>query len=157
MAGRILVGDIGGTNARFAVARFSDRPILDFVLSLKSAEFESLEAAIDGYLRLAGIERPRCAVMAVAGPVTDGTAKLTNLSWQVSEAGLKRLGFADTALINDFRALAAAAEGFDADDVTPIGGHDGYDPTKNVAILGAGTGLGTVSYTHLTLPTIYSV
>ena len=77
-----------------------------------------------------------------AGPVANGEATMTNLSWHISEAKLKRMGFSEAKLINDFRALAAAAEVLDEQDVAPIGPAKRYAPAHTVALIGAGTGLG---------------
>src|SRR5512139_1116479 len=91
----LLVGDIGGTNARFAIAEISNpaRVRLHLELSLKSAEYDSLEGAISDYLARMRTVRPTRAVIAVAGPVIEGAVKLTNLSWWVSEAALLEMRF----------------------------------------------------------------
>ncbi|MCR5880005.1 glucokinase [Phenylobacterium sp. J367] len=68
-----LVGDIGGTNARFAVADPAGaRAELRQPLSLVCAEFASPEEAIDRYFETTGLLRPSSAVIAIAGPVRGG-------------------------------------------------------------------------------------
>src|SRR5512142_141804 len=89
----VLVGDIGGTNARFAIAEISTHMRLHSALSLRSARYDSLEDAISDYFVRMRLVRPARAVMAVAGPVVDGAVHLTNLSWRVSQAALLEMGF----------------------------------------------------------------
>lgn len=146
----VLVGDIGGTSARFAIAEISHSTNvqLRLGLSLKSADYDSLQAAIIDYLARVKAIRPPQAVIAVAGPVIDGTVKLTNLSWCVSESALREMGFEQARVINDFRALAVAAEGLKECDLAPIGRGAAYNAKQNVALIGPGTGLGVAALVH---------
>jgi glucokinase len=141
-----VVGDIGGTNARFALADLSDaaRPTISDSVHLPSADFDSLKSALAEYLKRVTPETtPRAAVIDVAGPVADGEAKLTNLPWHVSEAALMEFGFAKAHLVNDFRALAAAADLLGDDELDPIGPTLPRAADATIAIVGAGTGFGT--------------
>ena len=62
-------------------------------------------------MEVAGLAQvPRAATIAVAGPVTDGQARLTNRDWVISEDALRRFGCGAALLINDFIALAFAVE-----------------------------------------------
>src|SRR5690606_1666106 len=103
---RGLVGDIGGTHARFALAETRDgKTALIEPRIYEDRDHPSLLAAVKAYLGEASGERPREAVLAVAGPVTDGAVAFTNARWTLSEAALKaEAGFADARLINDFTA-----------------------------------------------------
>src|SRR6185503_7516789 len=76
---RALVADIGGTNARFALA---DLETLDLseIGQFPCAEHASIEAAAEIYL--AGLkERPCRGAVAVAAPLAGGKIKLTNSAW----------------------------------------------------------------------------
>ena len=140
-----LVGDIGGTNARFALAEAtSGRPRLSSFRSLQCADYPSLEAAIAAYFAGQPSEpRPAVAVIAVAGPVVDGALNFTNLGWRVSETELVRaLGFRSATLINDYAALALAAPALDDEDVHHIGPKFAGRPDSTIAMIGAGTGFG---------------
>jgi len=139
-----LVGDIGGTNARFALADCSNptHPNIHALEHLPSADYESLEAAISAYLKKTGTEPPPVAVLAVAGPVSNGEVTLTNLSWKTSERALAKLGFGRAHLVNDFRALAAAADSLHDDDLELIGPDLARAKDATIAIAGAGTGFG---------------
>jgi len=142
-----LVADIGGTNARLAIARISDAGVcLAHPISLRCHDFLRAEDAIDRYLQLAGIaEPPPAAVLAVAGPVEDGMAVSTNGAWRLSEASLKLHGFCSVRLINDYTALALAAPQLRAEDLAQIGPHLIRRSDESVAVLGAGTGFGVSS------------
>lgn len=140
-----LVGDIGGTNARFALAEpTSGRPRLTGFKNLRCEDYPSMEEAIAAYFAGQPSElRPSTAVIAVAGPVTDGAISFTNLGWRVSEAELRRsLGFQSATLINDYAALALAAPVLGPEDAHQIGPVVDGRPDANVAMIGAGTGFG---------------
>lgn len=140
----ILVGDVGGTHARFAIAqaahagtgwRLHDR--LDFEGGL-----DSLTQALGEYFARAGVrEIPAVAVIAVAGPVHDGRVTFTNRHLEVSEQELKGT-FSAALLINDFAALAFAAEALDVADVCTIGPEIAGLDDAPISVLGAGTGFG---------------
>src|SRR5205807_2752994 len=85
---------------------------------------------------------PAAASIAVAGPVTNGSASLTNRGWHASEAGLKRLGFRHALLINDFAALAFGAESLGQEHLRTIGPDLAGIVDEPISIVGAGTGFG---------------
>lgn len=140
--GPLLVGDVGGTNARFALARMVDgRPVLDRPDSFPAETYptflEGVKAFIDGCA-----VKPTGGVIAVAGPVTDGAIDLTNSPWRVSEAELQTLGLNPVKLINDFEALAWGAPIVPEDQLAALGGPSEGDPHATIAVLGPGTGFG---------------
>lgn len=138
----LLVGDVGGTNARFAVARMVDgRPVLEHHESFPAERhptfLEGVRAFIDGCE-----VKPSGGVIAVAGPVTDGAIDLTNSPWRVSEAELGTLGLQPVRLINDFEALAWGAPVVPEDQLESLGGPAQGDEDAAIAVLGPGTGFG---------------
>ena len=138
----LLVGDVGGTNARFAVARMVDgRPVLEHHESFPAERhptfLEGVRAFIDGCE-----VKPSGGVIAVAGPVTDGAIDLTNSPWRVSEAELGTLGLQPVKLINDFEALAWGAPVVPDDQLESLGGPAQGDEDAAIAVLGPGTGFG---------------
>ena len=138
----LLVGDVGGTNARFAVARWSDGgPVLEHHESFPAERhptfLEGVQAFVDGCA-----VKPSGGVIAVAGPVTDGTIDLTNSPWRVSEAELRTLGLDPIRLINDFEAQAWGAPIVPAESLERLGGPEAGDPHAAIAVLGPGTGFG---------------
>lgn len=141
-----LVGDIGGTNARFAIADLStpSSPRITALAHLPSADYTSLDAALADYLS-GQRTTPPVAVLAVAGPVENGEALLTNLGWHARSAAVTALGFGAVSLINDFRALAAAADALQEKDLERIGPPHLRQPNATIALVGAGTGFGAAA------------
>lgn len=138
----LLVGDIGGTNARFALARRIDgQPVVEHVQSFPASEHPTFLKGVQAYIDGCAI-KPAGGVLAVAGPVTDGAIDLTNSPWRVSEAELAALGLNPIRLINDFEALAWGAPVAPAGELASLGGPDEGDPQATVAVVGPGTGFG---------------
>ncbi len=138
----LLVGDVGGTNARFAIARWVDgRPVLEHHESFPASEHPTFLGGVKAFID--GCEvKPSGGVIAVAGPVTDGEIDLTNSPWRVSERELGTLGLDPIRLINDFEALAWGAPAVPRAELASLGGPDEGDPHAAIAVLGPGTGFG---------------
>jgi glucokinase len=138
-----VVGDVGGTHARFGLADLARQELeIEQPLTLLCADYESGHAALSAYLDRVGVSAlPGAVAIAVAGPVVDGAMSFTNMSWSLSEAGLKAFGFRRAALINDYGALALAAPHLSAADWRALG-PELPASQGSVAVLGAGTGFG---------------
>ncbi|WP_339931139.1 glucokinase [uncultured Brevundimonas sp.] len=138
----LLVGDVGGTNARFATVHLVDGcPVLDRVESFPATRFPTLLAAVAAFIEGCTI-KPSGGVIAVAGPVTNGEIDLTNSPWRVSERELADLGLNPIRLINDFVAQAWGAPIMPPDQLASLGGPEAGDPNATLAVLGPGTGFG---------------
>ena len=137
-----LVGDVGGTNARFAVIDLEGR--VRNLHIYPAASYASLGDIIADYLeRTVGRKRPPRAVIAVAGPVLDGEIEFTNLDWQVSEGELlARFEFEAVKLINDFAAQALACPLLGGESLRPLGPKLRGGADCPMVVLGAGTGFG---------------
>ena len=140
---RILVGDIGGTHARFAIARKGGTQwIIDHRSDIET-EASHFEDVLHGYLdKLDASERPTAAAIAVAGPVADGKVSFTNRNWQLSEEEFTKQGFQRALLINDFAALAFAAAQAQPHELFTLGPDIPGMADEPISILGAGTGFG---------------
>ncbi|WP_286951154.1 MULTISPECIES: glucokinase [Brevundimonas] len=137
-----LVGDVGGTNARFALARnVEGRPVLEHVESFPAEIHPTFLDGVKAYLDGCPL-KPTGGVIAVAGPVTDGAIDLTNSPWRVSEDELQTLGLKPIRLINDFEALAWGAPVVPEDELASLGGPAQGDPHAAIALVGPGTGFG---------------
>jgi glucokinase len=139
----ILVGDVGGTNARLAIARLkgSNQVELMDVARLPVLSFPTLNDAIEAW-RSEGRTLPSSAVFALAGPTGADEVHLTNSDWVVSASSTKaRFGFESVTLVNDFAAQARAvpANAPDAFEVLIAGV---ARPGAPIVVLGPGTGLG---------------
>ncbi len=136
-----LIGDIGATNARFALVQPGGGTTTARVYAL--TDYGSLSEAIDAYLTAESPSvRPAQAVLAVASPVTGDEVTLTNHPWTFSvEAVRQQFGLKRLRVINDFAANAAAVPHFQETDRVQIGGGE---PMRGapVGVIGPGTGLG---------------
>lgn len=145
-AHRCLVGDIGGTNARFALADPNGGYVCEHTLGC--ADFASAQMAIQHYLDTVGAPAPEIICLAAAGPIVEQRVRFTNNHWLIDSAELgAAFATGRVRLINDFEALAWS--------IPALGEHDGVGigsspppalPLKGgdytVAITGPGTGLG---------------
>jgi len=144
-----LLADIGGTNARFALAqpdRAAPQLLPDSVQIFAVADFPSLADAARHYLDRTGAT-PSHGVFAVAGRVDGDEARITNHPWVISAERTRiALGLQRIDLVNDFAAQAMAVSLLQPADVVPIGGvaWRGWNEPgdRTYAIIGAGTGLG---------------
>lgn len=146
--GLTLVADIGGTNARFALAAAHPdeppRPVEPARFAV--ADLATFEDAVARYLDAIGA-KPLRAVFAVAAPVHGETAAITNSSWRIDAAALrKRFGFTSVRLVNDFAAMSAAVGQLAAGDLRSLGPLAAPDPADGrdrvLGVIGPGTGLG---------------
>lgn len=138
----LLVGDVGGTNARFALARrVESRIVLDHHESFPAHEHPTFLGGVKAFLDGCDV-KPSGGVLAVAGPVTDGAIDLTNSPWRVSEGELQTLGLNPVRLINDFEALAWGAPIVPEDQLASLGGPAEGQHDAAIAVLGPGTGFG---------------
>ncbi|MBU1375363.1 MAG: glucokinase [Alphaproteobacteria bacterium] len=138
-----LVGDVGGTNARFALVDAQGH--IRNPRSFPCKDYASLDAIVAEYIETTvGKKRPPKAVIAVAGPVMDGEIEFTNLDWRVSEGDLlAHFEFEAVELINDFAAQALACPLLEGADLRPLGKALPKGPHDcPIVALGAGTGFG---------------
>ena len=142
----IVVGDIGGTHARYALAEISGRHVvrLSEPVTLLVRDYVSLAASWAAFGRMLGRDLPRAAALAVASPVTGQVLKLTNNPWVICPGTLKQELGADTVtLVNDFGAVGHALSALRPEDFSRLAGPDQELPATGViTVIGPGTGLG---------------
>jgi glucokinase len=141
---RVVLADVGGTNARFAVL---DGGVLGPIEHMKVAEYEQFADALGTFMarqtELAAIRR---ALIGVAGVVDGRRCALTNNSWTVDGDELcERFGLAEVHIVNDFEALAWSLPHLAPNDLRMIGGRE-PKPQASMVVLGPGTGLGVAAY-----------
>jgi glucokinase len=143
MSRRVLAGDIGGTNARFALVDVSGEAEAWIVheARYRSEEAPGLAPLVLRYLDEAP-SRPDVACFGIACPVVDDECVGTNLPWTVSARTLAReIGIPDTTIINDLRAAGEGLHSLSDDEVVVL--QQGTpEPHGPIALIGAGTGLG---------------
>ena len=148
MTQTVLVGDIGGTNVRFACAHLNltGAPEIESVSILPGDSFSSFEAALERYLDSLNGHRPDHALFAFAGPVREGRVTLTNRNWSVDSTKVANdLEFDRVRFVNDYAAMARAIPVLPESSFKLI--HAG-DPTKDrapILVSGPGTGLGVAT------------
>ncbi len=143
---QLLVADIGGTHARFAIAtpRAHGPPTLTNITTIPTADHPSLADAYAAFAKGVPTPLPRHAVLAVACPAEGEVLQFTNNPWRIRPAALAAaLGLESVRLINDFEAVAHAVAHAGPGDLAPICGPRGGLPARGVtSIIGPGTGLG---------------
>ena len=139
-----LLGDIGGTNARFALVHGDQQPITH-ELTLPTGQYPDLAAAAQAYLRQVGQPDVAHACIAIANPIDGDVLKMTNNHWQFSiEATRQELGLDSLLMLNDWEAMAMAAPALNGCDLEQIGsGKPVHGAPKG--LIGPGTGLGVSS------------
>jgi glucokinase len=136
-----LLGDVGGTNARFAL-QAGPGAAPEALTKLRCADFESLEAALRHYLAQPGMPVPRQAVIGIANPIDGDLVRMTNHAWQFSIEALRQaLGLQRLLFLNDFAALALALPALRPDELRAVGGGTAVAGAP-LALIGPGTGLG---------------
>ena len=136
-----LVGDIGGTNARFALVRPGQFQ-LEQVQVLPTRDYANLDDAVRDYLQQAGVAAVEEACMAFAGPVHGEHIKLTNNPWAFDKREMQaRLGLRTFKLLNDFTAMALGVPYVMPEQLVQVGGGAG-EPARARLVIGPGTGLG---------------
>ncbi len=138
-----LFCDIGGTNARFAMAHApGQRPVaLSFSKTAEDDTFLDVARAVIHSAPVA----PRSLLVCAAGPMAGRSIQLTNADWLIDGPQTARqLGLAQGLLFNDFEAMAYALPSLNPEDVRHIGPLPWTREGLQV-VLGPGTGLGVAA------------
>lgn len=138
-----LVGDIGGTNARFALTDTAPGGArLQRQKTLPTAEFASLQQAAGHYLLSVEVA-PKRACLAVACPAGGEEIRLTNRAWAFNREELRQtLGLDELLVVNDFGAVARAVPALSESEREVLYGPLITPPRGPISVLGPGTGLG---------------
>ena len=146
----LVAVDIGGTNARFAIASIAaDGAIsLGEPITLGTSDFVSLQSAWAAFVEQAGGTVPAAAAIAIAGPVTGQTVRMTNNSWVLQTGALdQQLGLEKVTVLNDFAAVAHAVAMAPDNQFIHLAGPEQALPAKGtISVMGPGTGLGIAHF-----------
>lgn len=136
-----LLGDVGGTHARFGWTGGLGAAV-SHVAAYRCSEHADLGAVIDHYLAEQQCGSPAAAAIAIATPVAGDDVSMTNLDWRFSIEDLRRrFSLQRLLVLNDYSALALAIPMLLPSELSQVGaGHP--VPGAPVALLGPGTGLG---------------
>jgi glucokinase len=140
----ILAGDIGGTKARLQLCNARGQTRVIVTRSYSSQAYDGLVPIVTEFLTetARNTAPPIAACFAVAGPVRDQRAKITNLPWMVDATHLAtQLGIQRVFLINDIQGIGYGICGLDAKEleVLQVGAPES---SGTRVIMAAGTGLG---------------
>ncbi|MFD1795133.1 glucokinase [Paracoccus aurantiacus] len=137
----MLLADVGGTNARLALAR---NGVIDeeSITRYRGDDYDSFDKVVQTFLAEQDNPRLSAVCVAVAGPVSGGKAELTNRDWDFSEERLARLTDADhVRLINDLMALGYASTRLGPDGVSVLRNAPAHRALNGQSlVVGAGTG-----------------
>lgn len=143
---QLVVVDIGGTHARFALAEIApDGAIrLDEPETLRTEDHASFQTAWEAFAASQGRPLPPAAAIAIAGPVGDEIIKFTNNPWIIRPALIpEKLGVTRFTLVNDFGAVGHAVARAAPEHFLDLAGPDTPLPTEGtLSVVGPGTGLG---------------
>lgn len=139
----ILAGDVGGTKTRLALYSIEGGKLTRQQMErYESSAFKSLEEIISKFLEGKNAS-PTAACFGIPGPVVNGTVKVTNLPWTLSEKEIsEKLNIPKVKLVNDLFATAAAVPFLAGDDLLTL--HKGNELGSNgvAAVIAPGTGMG---------------
>ena len=141
---RRLIADIGGTNARFALAEGgAPGPML----RLLCADYSSFDDALgDALARMPEAASAREVAIAAAGPVAQGAIDVTNLPWRIeAEAVAARLGGAAVRLVNDLEAVGLALPHLTDGDMAPLRAAAAPPERRPMIAINVGSGFGAAA------------
>lgn len=141
----ILAADIGGTSTRLRLVHGAET--LD-EKDYSSQDYPDLNSILDNFIKANSPVDLQSACLAVAGPVRDGTARVTNLPWEVHESLISEdFTIPQVRIINDFEAIGYALAILSPDDFYELQAGS-PDSVGTRALIGAGTGLGVAIVTR---------
>lgn len=139
-----LIGDIGGTNARFALVTPGEKTP-QHILNLPCADYPGVVEGAQDYLSQVGAtgsNAPTEACLAFACPVHAEQVKMTNNHWQFLKSEVQQtLNLSLFKVINDFTAQALGIPHVPDHDLVEV---KPGTPQEHAArlVIGPGTGLG---------------
>lgn len=146
----VVVGDVGGTNVRFAISKDPRKhggpAQIEHFWKAPNVQYESFSDALEAFLETIEV-KPKRGVFALAGPIRDNTVTLTNhSSWFVVGSEIEsRFDIYQVILLNDFAAMARSIP-----ELSPNMGGEGLStisagtsaPGRPIIVAGPGTGFG---------------
>lgn len=142
---RVVVGDIGGTRARFALAELvpGEAPALGPIRTYATREHDGLASALAAFVRDSGGALPRLASVAVAAAIEGDVLRFLNSGWQIDRSKVTdELNLERLHLLNDFGAVAHAVSVLSPDALVSVHGAPVLPTEGVITVIGPGTGLG---------------
>ena len=163
-----LLADIGGTNTRVALAEHG-RLLPESIRRYANAGRPALEPILAEYIQTEGVGDLAGACVAAAGPVRDGVAHMTNLSWVIEDHAVAAVTRAQTvAVLNDLQAQGHALGHLGPQALAEVLPGAPARPGSSALVIGVGTGFNAAPVHetpagrivaasecgHVTLPTV---
>lgn len=142
-----VIGDIGGTNSRFALVRGGEIQT-DHLINFRNDEFDTFEAVLRAYLSRIDGRNVQAVCVGCAGPLRDGFVRLTNRPWFISEGAIAQISQASqVTLLNDLQAQGYALHDIHPSEMQAVCAADIMPENGTRMSVSVGTGLNTaVSY-----------
>jgi glucokinase len=143
-----LMGDVGGTNARFALQEAPGAQPTQ-VKTYAVADYANIDGAMRAYVDQVDGPRPRQGAVGIANPIVGDFLRMTNSPWAFSIEALRvTVGLDRLLFVNDFTALALSLPSLQPEHLRRIGSAGATDPKGAIGLLGPGTGLGVSGLLH---------
>jgi glucokinase len=140
--GYFLAGDLGGTKtllALYAVTEQGYAPVRE--QRFANSGYDDFAGVVADFLH-GSPEHPEIAAFGVAGPITEGRVRMTNLGWLIDQDALRQqFQLAEVLLLNDLVAVAQAVSILPPEDLLVVNAGR-RAPHGSMAVLAPGTGLG---------------
>ncbi|MFZ4699272.1 MAG: glucokinase [Candidatus Methylumidiphilus sp.] len=138
----LLAGDIGGTKTKLAVYQMTADGLTRLRdNTYKSIHYDGLEGIVADFLAETDAQ-PAAACFGVAGPVSEGLCRTTNLPWVVGESAIsKHTGIPVVRLLNDLQAMALGLASLPPEELVELN-PNARAAIGNIAVIAAGTGCG---------------
>lgn len=139
-----LVGDIGGTNARFALIE-KNSVVLHHVAVLSCKDYDNFDTALQHYYQMSGVSPVEHACISFACPIEEDI-QMTNNHWAFNVQKMQnKLKLKQFKLLNDFTAMAYGTLYVEENERKLIQkGVEHYSASPRL-VIGPGTGLGVSS------------
>jgi glucokinase len=135
-----LVADIGGTNTRVGLSQNS-KLMRQSIEKYPNANVKSLDEILIRYLSAQKLDTVSGVCVALAGPVRNDVAQMTNLSWEITKESLARVTGAKTVgLLNDLQAQGYALDHLSDNQLLPVSGKRAVSSKDTKLVCGIGTG-----------------
>jgi glucokinase len=144
---KVLAGDIGGTKTELAIFDILEPNIPKFAMHFLNRDQVSFEAMLKNFVKLSN-DDVQHVCLAVAGTIINGRCNMPNISWVIDEQEIRNtLAVEHVKLINDLEATAYGMLALSPDKLMVI--NEGLpNPSGNLALIAAGTGLGEAILFH---------
>lgn len=143
---KLIIADVGGTNGRFATAKFkntTDAPKISNIRVYSCPDYATFEEMMETYLESLSEEIPNSAQLAIAGEMTPRHGNLWHFNWNISASRLEeKFKLNRVTLMNDYEAMVRSIPYLCSEDYFSITDFDEGMINGPYTVFGVGSGLG---------------